>query len=420
MCVCVFVLPGCCRPRPHLVPGGRVFVWPGLQKIQTLTLNTMTVLIESRNVHCNEGIPVNVKSTALVKIASDKSALKKACAIFIGMMEHEMIDFMRETLEGHQRTVISKMSVEESYFRRQKFSDQLLDSAKKDMEDMGLTILTHKVDQVTESSGIIQDILRVKGVQAQAVIRMGEAEDRKRSQIQSIMEEEKYQLQQHEIQSSDLVKKTDLHLKKLANDIQISVAEASCDMKPELEGAQNRHRLQNELLNVKQLEAETRLIQEDTNVIKSLSSLVRGVLETTAHVESESSLARAANVETISKAESEAAAIISRTKDMEAAATVATSSSTDDSVRGYLMLAAAGPSSWQFGQQKQLSVDQKDEETVKGETKEMHSHKVEDNYQTCPSSPADLEAGTSAFLCNEQHDAKVRVAADSPLLFLFA
>ena len=387
----------------------------------------MTVFMESRNVHSSQGIPVTVQSTALVKISNDKSALKKACAIFIGMLEHEMIDFMRETLEGHQRTVIGKMSLEESFFKRDTFSEQLLETAKRDMEDMGLTVLTHKVDRITESSGIIQDILRMKGVEAQAVIRVGEAEARKQSLIQSIRTEEEYQLQQHEMQSSDLVKRTDLQLKKLSNDIEVSVAEASCDLKPELERARNRHRLQNELLNVKLVEAETRVVQEDKNVIHSLSDLVKGVLEAEAQVEAESSLARAGNVQENCIAELEAAAVISGTKEREAAATGA-SVRPDDSVRGYIMLAVARPGSWQFGQQKQSDVcrEEGEGETLKGETKEMHSletphsHKVEDNYQTCLSSPADLEAGTSAFLCNEHYPAaEVRVTFCTDLFLPF-
>jgi hypothetical protein len=365
----------------------------------------MTVMIESRNVLTSQGIPVNVQSTALVKIVNEKSALKKACSIFIGMLEHEMIDFMRETLEGHQNTVIGKMTVEDSYFKRDTFSDQLVESAKCDLDQMGLSILTHKVDQVTESSGIIQDILRVKGVEAQAVIRVAEAEARKESDIQSIQKEEAYQLQQHEMRSGDLLKKTDLQLRKLSNDIQISLEEASSHMRPEIEHVQNRHKLQNELLITKQLEAETRVVQEDTNVIRSLADLVKGVLQTDAHVQAESSLARAENLLTISKAESKAAAVISHTKDMEADPV----SSPDPPVRGYMML--SGARSWLFGQseQKPSDVSQK-EETGQKEANGKHSHKVEDNYKTCPSSPADLEAGTSsAFLCNEHHDPQVRV-----------
>ncbi|CAH3110145.1 unnamed protein product [Porites lobata] len=41
------VVSGVCHTKPALVSGGRIFVWPWIQKLQKISLNTMTLNVES-------------------------------------------------------------------------------------------------------------------------------------------------------------------------------------------------------------------------------------------------------------------------------------------------------------------------------------------------------------------------------------
>lgn len=368
----------------------------------------MTVLIDSDNVLTSQGIPVTVRSTAIVKIVNEKSALKKACAMFVGMKEKEVIDFVKEALDGHQRSVIGRMSVGENYFKREELSQQVMDGAKKDMDEMGVTIVSHQVDQVADASGIIEDILRMKRVEGQAVIRLEEAEARKQSALQSIRDEEEYQLLQQKVQSACLAQSADLQLKRLSNDIQVARSTASSHMEPVLQAVTTRRLIQNELLDAQLLQTETAVVQEEANVIRSLSELVKDALETEAHVAAETSLSRAHNFRTVCEAEAKAAAIIDSTTKVGAS-----------DVREADLLPAVQPaSSGADGQERQFADEGQGTSGrgVKGETRETHSHEVEDNYESCASSssPADLEscstaATEGAFSSNEDHE-EVRVA----------
>jgi len=51
-----------------MVPGGRVFVWPVIQRVQRISLNTMTLSIESAKVYTQQGVPISVTGIAQVKI----------------------------------------------------------------------------------------------------------------------------------------------------------------------------------------------------------------------------------------------------------------------------------------------------------------------------------------------------------------
>ncbi|GFY43982.1 hypothetical protein TNIN_315224 [Trichonephila inaurata madagascariensis] len=57
-------MTGCCLLNPTIVPGGRVFVWPLIQRAQKLTLNTMTLTIESPKVYTQQGVPISVTGIA--------------------------------------------------------------------------------------------------------------------------------------------------------------------------------------------------------------------------------------------------------------------------------------------------------------------------------------------------------------------
>lgn len=52
--------------KPLLVPGGRAFVWPTVQRVQRISLNTMTLQIESPCVYTSQGVPISVTGIAQV------------------------------------------------------------------------------------------------------------------------------------------------------------------------------------------------------------------------------------------------------------------------------------------------------------------------------------------------------------------
>lgn len=54
--------------KPLLVPGGRAFVWPAIQRVQRISLNTMTLQVESPTVYTSQGVPISVTGIAQVKI----------------------------------------------------------------------------------------------------------------------------------------------------------------------------------------------------------------------------------------------------------------------------------------------------------------------------------------------------------------
>ena len=60
--------PGCCHAKPKMVVGGRLLVFPCVQKIGRLPLNVITTKIKTNQVFTQLGVPINVTGTAQVRI----------------------------------------------------------------------------------------------------------------------------------------------------------------------------------------------------------------------------------------------------------------------------------------------------------------------------------------------------------------
>lgn len=137
--------------KPLLVPGGRAFVWPTIQQVQRISLNTMTLQVESPCVYTSQGVPISVTGIAQVKIqGSNEDMLLTACEQFLGKKESEIQHIALVTLEGHQRAIMGSMTVEEIYKDRKKFSKQVFEVASSDLVNMGITVVSYTLKDIRD------------------------------------------------------------------------------------------------------------------------------------------------------------------------------------------------------------------------------------------------------------------------------
>lgn len=152
----VLVIYGLGYSKPAYYKGGRVFQIPCLHTVEKLRLNLMTINIESMGVNCITGVPINVEGIAQVKVNADSDdTLQLAFTHFLGMKERQMVSILSETLEGHQRGVISSMSVEEIFKDRQKFAQEVRETVTQDLMRMGIQIISYTISNVRTPNGYL-------------------------------------------------------------------------------------------------------------------------------------------------------------------------------------------------------------------------------------------------------------------------
>jgi len=139
-------------------------------------MNIMTLQVHSIDVNCATGVNITLNGVAQVKINGvDKGNLNLACQHFLDMKEDEMTEILTRTMEGHQRSIISTMSVEEVFRDRIKFAERVHEVASIDLMKMGIQIVSYTLSSVKTSNGYLEAL----GKPATALVirdaRIGEA-----------------------------------------------------------------------------------------------------------------------------------------------------------------------------------------------------------------------------------------------------
>merc|ERR1712110_922154 len=149
-----------------------------------LRLNLMTINITSNNVNCTNGVAISIDGIAQCKINSDSDqTLELAVQHFLGMKEDKMRDILNQTLEGHQRAIISTMTVEEVFRDRVKFAERVRDCATPDLAKMGMHILSYTISSVRTPNGYLAALGKPSIALVKRDARIGEALARQEAEV---------------------------------------------------------------------------------------------------------------------------------------------------------------------------------------------------------------------------------------------
>ena len=144
----------------RIVKGGRAFIWPILERVDTLSLEIMTIEIMTEDVYTRQGVPVTLEGVAQIKIASDDVSIRTAAERFLSKSRAEIINVAHETLAGHLRAIIGNMTVEEIYRERDKFAQEVQSVSASDLANMGLGIDTFVIKDVRDKEGYLDALGR--------------------------------------------------------------------------------------------------------------------------------------------------------------------------------------------------------------------------------------------------------------------
>ena len=169
----------------RMVRGGAALRIPLLEKVEYLSLNVFTIPLEIKRAYTLKGVPVSVKAVANVKIRGDDTSLQAAAERFLGMTHDQVQRVIFQTLEGHLRSILGTLTVEEVNSDRQSFAQKLTSEATVDLEKMGIGVDVLTIQEISDEEGYLDALgkRRTAEVKRDAVI--GEAEAERDAKIRS-------------------------------------------------------------------------------------------------------------------------------------------------------------------------------------------------------------------------------------------
>lgn len=169
----------------RVVTGGAKFKIPILESVQYLDLSVFSLDLEVKKAPNKDGVEVNLKGVANVKILSDEAALMAACERFLGKTPNEIENIAFKNLEGHLRAIAGKMSIEELVGDRTKLNQAVLEDATVDLKKLGLGVDLLTIQEVTDEKGYIDQLGKKRTAEVVRDAEIGKAEADKQSTIQT-------------------------------------------------------------------------------------------------------------------------------------------------------------------------------------------------------------------------------------------
>lgn len=132
---------------------------PFLERLDKLYLGQMTVDIKTeQSVPTNDFINVNVDAVAKVRILPTAEGISLAAKNFLNKSPEGITLDLQDSLQGNMREIIGTLSLKSINTDRDSFSDQVMQKASKDMERLGIEILSCNIQNVTDDNGLIRDL----------------------------------------------------------------------------------------------------------------------------------------------------------------------------------------------------------------------------------------------------------------------
>jgi len=168
--------------RKKIISGGGGLVFPLLERYDVISLENIKIPLDIDNAISAQGVPIIAKSVAVVKVKSDKESIYSAVEQFFrgntNATAQEIATQSSYVLVGKLREIIAKMTVEEIYQDKDKFSSEVQENAAIALAEMGLEIKAFTVMSIDDVNGYLEALgrKRISEVKRDAQIAEADAE----------------------------------------------------------------------------------------------------------------------------------------------------------------------------------------------------------------------------------------------------
>jgi flotillin len=158
--------------------GGGALVIPWLESVSILPLDVYTVPLKVENVFTANSVVISAEGQGQVKVKGDEPSIRLAAEHFLGKGGEAIQIVAQEVIAGYMRAAIGTRTVEEVIRSLEEMAAKVIEGASKDLDRMGLTLLSFSFKEITDEQGFITALAepRIAQVQRDAIIAKAEAE----------------------------------------------------------------------------------------------------------------------------------------------------------------------------------------------------------------------------------------------------
>ena len=153
-----YILSGFRREHRVLIGTGG-FKIPVIERLDKVFLGQVSVDVKtSIPVPTHDFIDVMVDAVCKVRALPDPVGTRLAAKNFLNMTPQQIANEIKDSLEGNMREVVGAITLQNLITDRDKFSDEIQAKAAKDMQKLGLEVISCNIQNITDSNKLIENL----------------------------------------------------------------------------------------------------------------------------------------------------------------------------------------------------------------------------------------------------------------------
>ena len=145
--------------KRKILRGKAGFRIPVLQRKDKLSLKAFQVDIKTReSIPTNEFINIMVDGVANLKISSNPTLLERAFETILGMKEGDLIEQVKQVLEGNMREIIGTVGIRQLVQDRKGVAEAVKENVIPDMEKLGLELVNFNIQNFSDDNEVIKNL----------------------------------------------------------------------------------------------------------------------------------------------------------------------------------------------------------------------------------------------------------------------
>lgn len=257
----------------RIIKGGGTFVMPVFERVDTLSLELMTIDVKTPEVYTVMGVPVMVDGVAQIKIKSDDVSIATAVEQFLSKGSIEIARIAQQTLEGHLRAIMGAMTVEDIYKNRDAFAQRVQDIAATDLANMGLAIISFTIRDVRDNEGYLDALGMKRTAEVKRDGAIGQAEAQRDATIKAAQFRQEGETAKFEAETKIAESNRDYEMQVANYTKSVNTQKADADLAYDLQKNMSMRQVREQEVEVEIIEKHKRIELENLEIERKQKEL---------------------------------------------------------------------------------------------------------------------------------------------------